>query len=275
MTFDTLESSVEDSKPIELYVVEIGTETPVRWTSGNTTINAPTAVPNEYVPERGLSRSSVSIGEEERNRILSISVSGDNKVARRYINTPPGREATITIYRIQESDAALELKQIYKGSVLSAQFNDNGESAILACQTIEAASSRTIPRYTYGAMCQHILYGPGCDVDPSAGFTFNSTVTSISGNTVTVSGAGAFTHSFVGGYIRPTAVQDFRMVVSQAGDVLTLLIPFEEDPTTATVDVLAGCDHNIAGDCAETFDNIAEFSGYPFVPNRNIFETGV
>jgi hypothetical protein len=273
--FSTLESSTEGSVPIELYVVEIGIETPVRWTSGNKVISAPTAIPNDYIPERGLSRTSISVGEEERQRVMSISVSGANKVARRYIGTPPGRQATITIYRVQNDDPDLVLNQIYQGSILSAQFNDDGQSAVIACQSIEAASSQTIPRYTYGSMCQHVLYGPGCDVDPGLGFTLTSSVTSISGTTVTVSGAGAFAHSFVGGYIKPTGAQDFRMVIAQAGDVLTVLLPFEVDPTGATVEALAGCDHIIDGSCAETFDNIAEYSGYAFVPTRNPFESGI
>ncbi len=275
MTFAGSESSVQGSKPIEVYVVEIGTEPPVRWTSGNRAITAPAVGGNEYLPERGLSRNSISVGEEERNRIMSITVTPQNKVAARYIRTPPAREATITIFRLQEADPALELRQIYKGSVLSARFDENGETALLACQSIESAASRTIPRYTYGGMCQHVLYGPGCDVDPTAGFTHVGAVTDVSGATVTVSGAAAFQHGFKGGYLKPTGIQDFRTVYSQAGDVLTLLVPFEVNPIGATVQVFAGCDHLIAGDCAETFNNIAENGGVPFIPNKNVFVTGL
>ena len=180
--FSAREGSRQDNRPFEVYLVELGTEDPVRWTSGNKTINAPTGAPQEWMPERALSRTAIRVGEEERKRVLQITVSSENPIARRYIGNPPGQEATITIYRGQLLDPDLELKQIYKGSIMSAQFKQGNETAIIACQSIEAASSRTIPRYNFGRMCQHILYGPGCDVSPVP-HTHTGSVTSASGST--------------------------------------------------------------------------------------------
>jgi len=273
-TFETLEEGVETSRPIELYVVQIGSEDPVRWTSGNKSITAPVTAGNSYSPERGLSRTSIALGEEERSRTLTITVNPTNKILRRYVNVPPSREATVGIFRTQEDDPVLEMKRIYSGVVMSGSWERNGKVGLLSCQTIEAASSRTIPRYTHGSQCQHMVYGPECGVDPVP-FTFSGTVSLVSGNDITIPNAGAFPHGFLNGYVSPTGSLDFRQVVAQSGDVLTLRFPFEINPEGAAVEAVAGCDRLVAGDCANTFDNIARASGKFFVPDRNVFARGL
>jgi len=37
---------------------------------------------------------------------------------------------------------------------------------------------------------------------------------------------------------------------------------------------VAGCDHSVST-CAARFDNLANYGGFPFIPTKNPFSTGV
>ena len=268
--FDTYESSLEASRPVEIYRVQVGTDDPYFWTSAATDIT----VLGDVYEATAINRSSVVLGSDARRRVLQLQVPGTNPFARLFIANPPGQLASVRISRVQLSDGTLTPQLMYRGSATSVQFQDNGKTATIAVQSVEAASSREIPRMVYMTPCNHVLYDDQCQVNP-ASFQLVSTVSAVSGNTITVTGAGSHPQSFVGGYVKPNAVSDFRLVLAQSGDVLTLLLPFFADPTGLTVTALPGCDHLLEGDCSQTFANEIEFGGYAFIPRRNPFEVGL
>ena len=266
-TFDALESSEQDSRPVELYQISIGTDT-FRYTSGSNTI---TIGADDYIP-LAIARSKIEQGSDQQNRTLTMTMPSSNEFAQRYINVPPGQTATVNIYRYQRDEAPAFATQIlqFKGQVQTCRFPNDGFSAEFALRSIETALNKNIPRFSFMGMCNHVLYDSNCGANP-ASFNLAGAVTAISGNTITVAGVGASPLDFTGGYVQ--SGNDFRMILSTSGDVLTMLLPFEIDPTSVTV--FAGCDHLVAGDCALVFDRVADFGGFPFVPNRNIFESGL
>ena len=69
-----------------------------------------------YLPET-ITRSDIALGRDERKKILTINVPATNLLAQRYIGTPPGSKATLSIFGFQRTDAGLETPQIYKGSI--------------------------------------------------------------------------------------------------------------------------------------------------------------
>lgn len=271
MSFDSLESSVESSEPIELYKFLLGTDT-YTWCSTEDEI---TIGSDTYVPA-SISRDNTVIGREDRSSILTVEVPASNSLAQRYIGTPPGSRASLSIFRVQrqEGGSPLATALIYKGSILSVQFPQDQDVARIILQSIEAAISRNIPRISYMLPCNHILYDERCGV-AQASYQHTGAVSSISGDTVTVTGAGASGHDFTGGYAKPTSFTDFRLVLAHSGDVITLLLPFEQDPTGGNVDIFAGCDHLLDGDCSQTFANEENFGGFPFVPTDNLFQKGL
>ena len=269
MTFDSLESSLESSEPIELYKFVLGTEE-FLWSN---TEDTKTVDGDKYVPE-AISHDQLAVGREERTRVLQVEVPATNVLAQRYIGTPPGQRASLSIFRTQRQDGGSEKALIYKGAILSVQFPQDQDVARFALQSIEAASSREVPRMTYMFMCNHILYDVQCKVDSGA-FSHVGAVTSVSSDVITVSGASASGINFTGGYAKPTGFTDFRLIIGQTGDNLTLLLPFEQNPTGGNVQIFAGCDHQLEGDCSQTFANEIEFGGFAFIPNKNVFETGL
>ena len=270
-SFASLETSIESSRPIELFEIIMGSAT-YRYTS---TEDLVTIGSDDYTPET-IARSQLELGADAANRTLILTVSAQNVIARQYINVIPGERGLVSIYRYQRDEAPAYSTTVllFKGIIQSVRFLDDGTTAEIAVRSIEAALNRTIPRFSYMGMCNHFLFDAGCKADPSL-FNFIGPVASISGSTITVTGAGASGFDFVGGHVRPVGAQDFRMILSQAGNVLTLLLPFSASVVGGNVQIYAGCDHVVGSDCANVFNNVVNFGGFGFVPNVNVFQTGI
>lgn len=270
-TFDILESGREASRPIELYEFILGAEI-FRFASTEDDI---VVGPNTFIGS-SISRGRIKQGSDQANRNLTITMPSTEPFAKKYVTIPPGERASISIFRYQRDEIPSFNTQVlvFKGFLKSTRFPDNGNSTSLICRSIESALNRSMPRFTFMGMCQHILYDLACGALAS-NFDHFGTATSVVGLDITVGGLSASGLDVVGGYIRPTAEVDFRTIISQSGDVVTLNIPFANDPSGANMQVFAGCDHLIAGDCALVFDRVADFGGFPFVPSKDIFATGV
>ncbi len=270
-TLSTLERSRQDSRPIEVYEIVIGSET-FRWAAGEDDLT----IGGDLYTHIGISRNNVIIGADQQRRTLLVKVRSTNDFTAKYYDVVPGDAATLTVTRYQrdESPAFNTSIRLFEGLVQSVQFPKDGEEAVIAVRSIEAALSRNIPRFTYMAQCNHFLYDSGCGVDPTL-HDHTGAVTLVDDNEITISGVSASGLSFVNGFCGPPLENDFRKVLAQSGDVLTLPLPFHNDQTGISVLVRAGCDHLVRGDCALVFDNVDRFGGFPFVPIKNVFETGL
>jgi uncharacterized phage protein (TIGR02218 family) len=270
-SFNDYEISRESSRPIELYQFTIGTDS-YYYTS---TADELVVDGLTFLPE-SISRNRVEQGADARNRNLVVTVPSDNAVAALYTDVVPGQRATLSIYRYQrdESPAFNTPVLLFKGIIQSVQFPEDGYTAQIAARSIESALNRSVPRFTFMGLCNHFVYDSSCGVDPTP-FSHTGEVTAVTGSVITVAGAGASGLDFTGGYCRPSSAMDYRMVIAQSGDDLTLLLPFSGTVLGGNVQVFAGCNHAVDGDCALVFDNVANFGGFAFVPNRNVFQTGL
>lgn len=272
MSYDIQEKSVEVGQPVELYVLSIS----------NTTYYM-TSADQDYVAlgvtftATELSRSQIAISPDERNDIVTLTLPASHPYPKRYVSIIPGQRGVLTIYRVHNTDSAAETQVIYKGLVRSVSFSRDGQEARLAVMPVTAALSRTIPRFVYSGLCNHVLYGPKCKI-VEALFRHHNTCTAISANgldlTITglsVKGSGWATGGFIS-----VGASDYRLIVAHSSNTISLLIPFPSDlpVLNQTVDVFAGCDHSIAT-CKTKFNNIVNFGGFAFVPKRNIFATGL
>jgi len=59
-----------------------------------------------------------------------------------------------------------------------------------------------------------------------------------------------------------------RTIVSHVGSVITINFKMIELVSTDTVDAYPGCDGRIET-CRDKYDNIANFLGFPFIPDEN------
>ena len=269
--FDALESSVESSSPIELYTITVGPLT-YRYTSGSVDITISgitwTAEP--------IARTKIA-KSPTRQEILTIKFTATNTFARSFMGIVPGSRGYVTIIRLQRDESPTFATQVllYKGQIAGGKYAAGGNMIDLQARSVEAATTRTVPRFTFMGMCNHILFDSGCKKS-TAGFFITGTVSSISDVTYTITGANAQPDGYwTGGWMTPVGTNDYRMVLSHVGNVVTLLLPFADNLAGLDVEVYAGCDHTLGGACANKFDNVLEYGGFAFVPNKNPFSTGL
>lgn len=268
-SFATLEASLEESQPVELFVFALGslafsfTSSPAPITVGATTYDPAT-----------ITRSAIGQGAEDRRRTVTFTMPANNPFAAQFIGPPPGDPASVSLFRLQRGAPTVSVLQ-YKGTVNDVRFTSDGLAAEVITRTIEALAGKTIPRYTFGSPCGHVLYGPGCDVNPTA-FQVVGAVTAVAGQVLTIPAAAAKpANYFRGGVCRLATGGDFRHIVSHTGSTVRLQQPFLQDVNGADVLLLAGCDHAYQGDCRARFANQGKFGGFPWVPTKNPFATGI
>jgi hypothetical protein len=209
--------------------------------------------------------------------MITVDVPTGNSLVAMFRNIIPAQPVGVTITRLQRDESPTFNTQqvIFRGELQGVAFANDGLTAQLALLPAEGKLKRTLPSWTYSHQCNHLLYATGCGA-AIASFTHTGTVTAVSGNTITVSGASGSGHDFTGGFVKPTTSDDRRLIRSQSGDVLTLLQPFPSDVNGLSVDVSAGCDHLISGDCETVFGRGIDNGGFPYIPgeSRNPFGPG-
>jgi uncharacterized phage protein (TIGR02218 family) len=273
MPFAPIETSPEDANVIELYTFTFGAVTD-RFTSFNreVTFDGFTWLPTQ------IAHSAVQASVEDAINELKITVPQDNVIAQQYIANVPGRIGSVRVERGHFDDPAEETVLLFDGFIAQVQF-DGEITATMTCKPATNVFKRSGPRFTYQGICNHVLYDARCKVlrtgDPAGEFTFTGTVIGVSGNDIDVSGvSGNGADWAVGGFVKAPAGgdDDARLVLAQSGDTLTLLLPFSIPVIATSVDVLAGCTHDLAI-CESKFDNVINYGGFPYVPRKNPFNT--
>jgi uncharacterized phage protein (TIGR02218 family) len=166
---------------------------------------------------------------------------------------------------------------VFKGTVRAVSFTDNGYLAKLSVLPLNALQ-RNVPRRTYQYKCNHVLYDSRCQV-VEGDFRFVNTVSAVSadGRTLTVPGLDAAkgVGFSSGGFVTIPTLGEFRLILThQATDQIVIIMPFAVSPVGTSVEVLAGCNHDL-DICKSKFDNVINYGGTPFVPLKNPFTAGV
>jgi len=127
--------------------------------------------------------------------------------------------------------------------------------------------NNNMPRNTWSATCNHVLYDAGCTMI-ATNFQITATVGigSTPSNLVTPYAA----INQVGGYISyisgPNAGVQGTIKNVNVGSDITLAFPLPEVPIIGdTFYVYLGCDHS-AATCLSVFNNLQNFKGFPYVP---------
>jgi len=226
-----------------------------------------------------IERSSILTAVGERNEILTVTMPASHDFPDNFLSIVPGQIATLVIKRLHRTDAADEVKVIWYGRVQSVAFIENGNKASLAVKTIENSINNQIPRRTYQSLCNFVLFDTDCGI-ASSSFRFVGTVSVVSGNMMTIPGLTAAKGDewSTGGYVA-LGSSEYRLILKQKNsvlgtDVVELLLPFPSNMVGKSVDVFAGCNHQIAV-CGSKFSNVPQFGGCAWVPTKNIFMTGI
>jgi len=267
VTYLDRETSTESGQPVELYVFTIGAEV-FYYTSAEDTV---TWAAQQYV-SRQITRTDPAQADGDRKQELTVTLQSEDPVCARFIGVVPGQSMFLDILRFHRADTQAE--NVWSGKIIGVSFKLRGAVCEMSGMTSEAALNRTIPRFKYQGLCNHVLYDLNCKM-LKASYQHTSTISAVDGRTVTINGINTAEGDQwpVGGYI-DFGSSDYRLITAQTGDVLSLILPFSVDVVGQSVDVYAGCDHTLAT-CAAKFSNNLNYGGYAFVPTLNPFNASI
>lgn len=274
MSYDSIETSVESGRPVEVYKFTLGASI-YRMTSteGGVTIGL------EDFDPAPIERGSIEDDLEHHDTEFSIVMPASHPLPRLFLNVPPGQKVDVLVRRFHATDTPTPgVRTIFDGELQTVSFRKGVKEAVLTALPRLAAGSHVVPSFTYQGPCNYVHYDPDtCRVDPTdPAFRASSyTATAQVGRVLTVPGLSVDFAAgwFIGGMVEAIGAGDFRMVLDQIGDDLHLLLPFVTLPTLVTV--LAGCAHDTGADGCPKFDNGINYGGFAFVPKKNPFETGL
>lgn len=276
MTYDQLETSTAEGRPLFLYRFAEGSET-WRFTSRSADWVVPGGTLSDEPGDTTWTASALSHGNvvqsgDPRRVDLGLTFPLSDPFARRYLGPRGSAVTTLTIFRGHEQ-VPDELIAHWKGRIVSARVE--GVRITLQAESLFTAMRRQGVRARYQRLCRHVLYAGGCRLD-MADFLVPATATARSGLQITVPEAAVQPDGWYrGGVLRHAGLPGF--IVGHAGTTVTLAgrMPALEaeidDPgVTASIEIAPGCDLR-RNTCAGRFGNLLNFGGFPDIPGRNPF----
>jgi hypothetical protein len=288
MSYQSLETSIQDSEPIELYTFIIGA-TFYRYASGQLDITAITesGASHDYtaIP---ISRTEPEQTKELARQNITVTVRRDCDVANKFVSFLPSDAITLNIWRMQPANNPV---LYFTGTVKSLTWKDGTEAELLIAPVLSLLKRAGLTA-CYGATCQNALYdgdggGTGrCSVVRDD-YKTTDTLTDVGEDATgfyleasTLGAAGDATDTwFPAGYAERTN-GDKRFIIGQSGNKVYLLLPFPSDLDAGdSVDFFAGCAHDI-DTCFSKFNttenpDAADFFGFHVNPRRNPFTQGL
>lgn len=263
MTYGGREASVRDGAPVELYEFAWGAVAPLRYTSA--AADYPLGA-DTYLAAT-LQRSQIEASAERARNAITITCARDFPVAELFRVAPPSELIAVTLRRQHRGDA--EVAVIWQGRVLNCEWA--GAQATLNCEPVSSSLRRIGLRRRYQRQCPHVLYGPSCGV-VRATHSKATTVTGATGLVLEVAALDA--KPYAGGFVEwttPAGAIERRFIRSFSGLAITLTQAFQGIGAGAAVVVSPGCAHTRAM-CADTYANLPNHGGFPFIPQKNPFD---
>lgn len=266
MSYAAEEVSQQDGNPVLLFTFARGSQV-WRYTTRSTVF---TNHVYEYTPEVITTSPFMRSGEVPKDS-LQVMLPITNPMAAAFLSYSPNAVTTVTVFRTSNTDV-VGGEIVFKGRVLSS--STTVATVTLNCENVFTSMRRMGLRQTYQRYCRHMLFGPGCNVDPAA-FATSVTITGVVGSTVTL--YGPLDDIYLGGNIKASDGTLMMIVEKPSGNVLTLMRPVIQllsdmatYPTGFTATVYRGCDKSTAT-CRGVFNNIGNFGGFPGITGINPF----
>ncbi|WP_019561444.1 MULTISPECIES: DUF2163 domain-containing protein [Caldimonas] len=238
--------------------------------------------PHEVVVEMGgdayqpapIQRNPLALGAEAAKSALELSLPPDHAVVRHLLRAATLGHTTEVVLRMarrstENSDTWTLDGARWMGRVLGVEVSD--EAARIRCEPALVSLKRIGLRRLYSRACSHVLYSQACGATPVSA---SATVVHTEGSRVYLDGGvpAALGGALAGGWLETASGMRY-MIVTEYVDAVELLYPVAVQ-AGHTVVLVAGCDHTMTT-CRERFDNLANYGGFPFIPLKNPFATGV
>ena len=268
MTFQDLETSAFGAIPVSLYQFNRSGQ---YWYY--TDADRPIVYgANTYLPvaitDKGVAESS-----EPSDDALVIVMPSTLPPCNLFVGSAPSAPVYVTLRRTQYGDAEVQLAWV--GTITMLKRTDPGTAEITA-NTLAYSLQAPGVRLGWQRSCPFTLYDPDtCAADPSL-WGIVGDVSAVTGNTVAASAwAGIAASYFQGGFLSfiadpVTLALEQRQIMDSAPDgTITLLGQADGIAVGTQVTAHKGCQHT-PGACA-TFQNLANFGGFPMIPGLSPF----
>lgn len=218
-----------------------------------------------------IGRSALSLGAEATKTALHLRLPPDHALVGHLLASALSGEVTAVRLSVAQLPQAFWQGSgtRWLGRVLGVEVAD--DTAQVACESAQVSLKRIGLRRLYSRQCTHVLYSDACGAQP---VSQSATVQSVAGRRVVLAGGTPPTllAALPGGLLQ-LASGARHMIVGVDSAGVELLAPLLL-PAGAVVQLVAGCDHSTAT-CAARFNNLNNYGGFPFLPNKNPFSTGV
>ncbi|PPE69509.1 phage BR0599 family protein [Caldimonas thermodepolymerans] len=264
---------------------------------------------HQFDPVPGISHSGVQLNEEQSSGDLSLTLPIDHPVAQLFAYEAPAAQVWLTVLALDDADPAPVVQ--WTGRVHSAEYS--APTATLKCSHLSTVLRRPGLTRKHPRSCGHTLYSPppGCGVNRHAiagsyfAFREDGFLAEVLNGGLTLRvpeaanrGNGFFNEGFIAidpdykllwvhqpraGTFIGTAPARYagllggyrRHITSHTGQLLHISAPLLTPVEPGTkVTVFAGCNLT-ASTCKSKFNNFANFGGYPYIPIKNVFESGL
>lgn len=218
-----------------------------------------------------IGRSALSLGAEATKTALQLRLPPDHALVSHLLASALSGEVTVVRLSVAQLPQAFSqgIGTRWLGRVLGVEIAD--DIAQVACESAQVSLKRIGLRRLYSRQCTHVLYSDACGAQP---VSQSATVQSVAGRRVVLTGGTPPTllDALPGGLLQ-LANGARHMIVGADSVGVELLAPLLL-PAGAVVQLVAGCDHSTTT-CAARFNNLNNYGGFPFLPNKNPFSTGV
>jgi hypothetical protein len=270
MTYVSDEASIESGQPVELYEF-IGPDAVAnvyRYTSADADV---TFDPGDGGGSRtftaiGIKRSNVQLDQTGKAPSITVTTPVDAQLAVDYVFQVAPQELYLTIFRAHIGVGTEEVVISWQGEVISWLAEENIAKFVIPNDLV-ARMSEEVPRVRYQPYCNNVLYDGLCGItrDGIRVYVPPGGVLSLTDTTVNVDVTARPDGWSEGGDIVHDATGETRMVLSQVGNVLTILYPFSPNVDVSDAVTLSlGCNHTL-DHCVNKFQNQDNFNGMPFV----------
>lgn len=301
MSFGEFEASGDRGEPIELYLFIYGsgagqfigyTDAEQPLTRFEPAVNAVVT----YAPIPIASGKITSSGTLDRQN-LTVAFPENAALTDLFRYRPTSSVVSLIKFQGHANDPAQQFLSNWNGRVVGFNIADNETE--LTCQPAATAMQRNGLRRHWQYGCPHFLYsqGPGLCNASKAAATANFLVAGFSANVLTLDLVGSINawgasskysdwgnperrERWAGGLVEwtsPSGRAEIRSIVRiEPNSSLRLSSAMEEMPTSATVQLIYGCNHKTGipslfdgGDCLPVHNNILNFGGDPWIPLEN------
>ena len=263
-------------RPRELYTFGHGNSV---WRFTSDSSGTPLATTQGIFQPIYLKRGPIELSPDLARNPITIEIDRDEDVPALFKASNPSQMVSVIISRVHEvmTDAGESSYPsnpivIWTGRVLSVSWSST--VATMECETSSTSLRRLMLRRRWQRSCPYVLFGGTTCKVSAAGFTLGSAVSSVSNSSVTLGTTGGHEDDYYAGgkltYQEPSGLIHERMIRSQTGTTLLLTYPIIDMPVGASVTLTAGCNHT-TDHCTLKLNNLQNYGGQPFIPDRRPF----